>query len=210
VTDFLSGTPNYGTRTLQQAVETDGIQALAPILHYNPASRLQRELTGGSLRPVSYYQEGRLVKNTRGFTLIELMIVIAIIAILLALAIPAYQDYAIRAKVGEGLSVGASAKLAVGETCQTDPVVGGGASGTPTNANSGYEFIASKYVTSVAIGGTCLAPTVTVVTNTNTGATTPPTLLLTGEYADGAGRYDWACTHIGGGEDRHVPATCRS
>ena len=58
---------------------------------------------------------------SKGFTLIELMIVIAIIAILLALAIPAYQDYTIRSKVGEGLSVGAGAKFAVSETCQTDP-----------------------------------------------------------------------------------------
>jgi type IV pilus assembly protein PilA len=204
VTDFLSGTPNYGTRTLQQAVETDGIQALAPILHYNPASRLQRELTGGSLRPVFYYQEGRLVKNTRGFTLIELMIVIAIIAILLALAIPAYQDYSIRAKVGEGLSVGASAKLAAAETCQTEPTT------TLSNAAVGYDFSPSKYVTSVTVTGTnCNAPIVTVITNSNTGASSPPTLVLTGQYSDGAGRYDWTCTHSTG-EDRHVPATCRS
>jgi len=147
---------------------------------------------------------------SKGFTLIELMIVIAIIAILLALAIPAYQDYTIRSKVGEGLSVGAGAKLAVSETCQSDPNVGTGtAPGAPTNDNSGYAFQASKYVTSVTIAGTCLAPTVTIVT-TNTGAAADPTLTLTGNYdPTQGGRYDWVCTHDGASEDRHVPTTCR-
>ena len=53
------------------------------------------------------------MKNTRGFTLIELMIVVAIIAILAAIAIPAYQDYTIRAQVSEGLTLSTGAKTAV-------------------------------------------------------------------------------------------------
>ena len=55
-------------------------------------------------------------KVQQGFTLIELMIVVAIIGILAAVAIPAYQDYTIRAKVTEGLSLAGAAKVAVAET----------------------------------------------------------------------------------------------
>ncbi|HEY0660318.1 MAG TPA: prepilin-type N-terminal cleavage/methylation domain-containing protein, partial [Lysobacter sp.] len=55
-------------------------------------------------------------KNQAGFTLIELMIVIAILGILIAIALPAYQDYAIRTKNSECLNVAAAAKLAVADT----------------------------------------------------------------------------------------------
>ncbi|HQU14876.1 MAG TPA: prepilin-type N-terminal cleavage/methylation domain-containing protein, partial [Gammaproteobacteria bacterium] len=59
-------------------------------------------------------------RTQQGFTLIELMIVVAIIGILAAIAIPAYQDYTVRAKVTEGLNLADAAKTAVAETFQSD------------------------------------------------------------------------------------------
>jgi type IV pilus assembly protein PilA len=142
---------------------------------------------------------------SKGFTLIELMIVIAIVAILLALALPAYQDYTIRAKVTEGLSLGASPKLAVSETCQSDP------NATPAT-DSGYAFAEGAddddYVSAIVIGGTCAAPTVTITTK-NTGATTQPILLLTGDVQPNSGQIEWDCT-TSAGLPQHVPTSCRS
>ena len=63
-------------------------------------------------------------KMQKGFTLIELMIVVAIIGILAAIAIPAYQDYTIRAKVTEGLNLADSAKTAVAESLQSGGMTG--------------------------------------------------------------------------------------
>lgn len=141
-------------------------------------------------------------KRQTGFTLIELMIVVGIIAIIISLAIPAYQVYAVRAKVGEALSVSAAAKIGVTEACQTNPLL------TPTNSNSGYSFTASTYVSTVVIGGTCTAPTIQLTTQ-GVGATPAPVLVLTGNYTQGAGRYSWICSRQAGNSN-HVPPTCRS
>ncbi len=89
-----------------------------------------------------------LKKVQQGFTLIELMIVVAIIGILAAIAIPAYQDYTIRAKVTEGIGLADAAKTAVSEAYQSADIAGVSAlalSWVPT---------ATKYVTGVTIAAT--------------------------------------------------------
>lgn len=86
-------------------------------------------------------------RNQQGFTLIELMIVIAILAILLAIAIPAYQDYSIRAQASEGLSLAASPKLAVSETFQSTGSLPG------SNSEAGYNFTSTSLVDGITIGG---------------------------------------------------------
>jgi prepilin-type N-terminal cleavage/methylation domain-containing protein len=153
------------------------------------------------------------VKNmkrvSKGFTLIELMIVIAIIAILLALALPAYQDYAVRAKVGEGLSVAASAKLAVSETCQAEPNLT-----DIDNGIVGYpDAVTSKYVASILVDGTCTQATIDITTQdtgaTEAGGSADPAMQLRGNPVAGGGAWQWAC-FLAGGDTRHVPNTCRA
>jgi type IV pilus assembly protein PilA len=89
-----------------------------------------------------------MTKVQQGFTLLELMIVVAIIGILAAIAIPAYQDYATRAQVTEGLNLAASAKIAVEDSFATTPVW------PADNTSAGLRpanQIGGRYVTAVTV-----------------------------------------------------------
>ena len=149
----------------------------------------------------------------KGFTLIELMIVIAIVAILVALAVPAYQDYTIRTKVGECVNNAAVAKLSISEyrettgTWPTDAGLAGLGNGSTVSAGSsqycevfaftgGNNFSIqvneSAVDASVAASGDTIEPTLTAVVFSS-------------------GNVDWSCSkgNTSPAAVKYLPATCR-
>jgi type IV pilus assembly protein PilA len=142
-------------------------------------------------------------KVQQGFTLIELMIVVAIIGILAAIAIPAYQDYTVRAKVTEGLNLADSAKTAVAESFQSGGLTGLTAAATSWNAS----FTPTKYVTAITManGAAAFPGAITIKYNVvNLGQLTGANVLVLTPSIGGAvlvatsaGNVDWACTSAG-------------
>jgi type IV pilus assembly protein PilA len=155
----------------------------------------------------------------KGFTLIELMIVVAIIGILAAIAIPAYQDYTIRAQVSEGMTLAAAAKAAVAETFLNTGVAPANRTEAGMSANATDTF--GKYVSSVEVADGVI--TITYDGDDINASVAGDTVSLT-PYTTGDDSVTWACGYAAaptganlmgaaaGTSDldpKYLPAACR-
>ena len=145
----------------------------------------------------------KAMKISRGFTLIELMIVVAIIAILAAIAIPAYQDYAIRSQVTEGLSLSTGAKSAVWDFIANT----GRFPGSNQSAGLAAETdIRGSYVDSVKTAGGII----TVTYNGPKANTNITMASLTLSARTTAGSIIWRCRGDANMKQQYLPASCRT
>lgn len=131
----------------------------------------------------------------RGFTLIELMIVVAIIGILAAVALPAYQDYTIRAKVTELIGQASALKSAVSEKAYADA--------TLASSGAGLTVVAAGKIT----GGSVSDAGIITIAGDNASVGTAVTIILTPSMT--VDKILWACSAGAPAQFRYVPSECR-
>jgi type IV pilus assembly protein PilA len=142
-------------------------------------------------------------KTQQGFTLIELMIVVAIIGILAAIAIPSYQDFTARSKVAEGINLAASPKALMAEYVLSQ-------GNWPAASDLGYQFDVNgtKYVNSITIGTDAGRGTITIAYKAASGVPAGQTLIIAG--ATNPSGVVWSCSVAAGTLDnKYRPSNCR-
>lgn len=137
----------------------------------------------------------------KGFTLIELMIVVAIIGILAAVALPAYQDYTVRAKVSEVILAASSAKTAVAEAAQIG-------SAMPSTTTSVVDSQSSTYVASVGYSKSSDSVGVITVTTSNRDSKISGVTVLMSGTLQTNGQVVWQCGP-GSINVKYLPSSCK-
>lgn len=137
------------------------------------------------------------LKIAHGFTLIEVMIVIVIIGVLAAIAIPAYSDYLVRSRVSELLNVSSTAKATVTEYRLYNNAM-------PSNTSqAGITNVTSRYVSGISVGANGV---ITITGNQTTlGSGAPIAIVLTPTYVSGA--ISWTCS--ASGATQYAPGSCK-
>ena len=153
------------------------------------------------------------MKNMRrnlqqGFTLIELMIVIAIVAILVALAVPAYQDYTIRAKVGECVNNAAVPKLSISEYFETVGVFPNNTDDAGITGSGMSDFCAGYAAYGVGTGTFQINVNELAIQPSGDLSTLQP--MMTPDNTAGGG-IDWTCSRgvTAVADLKYLPSTCR-
>jgi type IV pilus assembly protein PilA len=153
------------------------------------------------------HQNSTMLRRTRkqqGFTLIELMIVVTIIGILAAVAVPMYLDYTVRSQIADGITLAKGAKNAVTEYFQDRGTM------PASNVDAGLSAageIQGKYTQSVAVGNANGVLTITYGNEAN-AVIFGESITLTANTAL-AGSVQWECNSAGVIADKHLPAACR-